>query len=90
MYNSIIFLDCTKPAVEEFPSDFLTAEQRENGGIILHFIIGKIFNHLVDIRIRVHTILILIINLNSTKWSIKIKFIFLFSDVPDIRIGKYM
>jgi len=32
--------DCTKPAVEEFPSDFLTAEQRENGGIILHFIIA--------------------------------------------------
>ena len=87
MYDSIIFLDCTKPAVEEFPSDFLTAEQRENGGIILHFIIGKIFNHLVDIRIRVY---ILIINLNSTKWSIKIKFIFLFSDVPDIRIGKYL
>ena len=87
MYDSSIFLDCTKPAVEEFPSDFLTAEQRENGGIILHFIIGKIFNHLVDIRIRVY---ILIINLNSTKWSIKIKFIFLFSDVPDIRIGKYM
>ena len=57
MYNSIIFLDCTKPAVEEFPSDFLTAEQRENGGIILHFIIGKIFNHLVDIRIRVYTII---------------------------------
>ena len=87
MYDSIIFLDCTKPAVEEFPSDFLTAEQRENGGIILHFIIGKIFNHLVDIRIRVY---ILIINLNSTKWFIKIKSIFLFSDVPDIRIGKYM
>ena len=84
MYNSIIFLDCTKPAVEEFPSDFLTAEQRENGGIILHFIIGKILNHLVDIRIRDY------INLNSTKWSIKIKFIFLYSDVPDIRIGKYM
>lgn len=32
--------DCTKPAVEEFPSDFLTAEQRENGGIILYFIIA--------------------------------------------------
>ena len=55
MCNSIIFLDCTKPAVEEFPSDFLTAEQRENGGIILHFIIGKILNHLVDIRIRDYT-----------------------------------
>ena len=32
--------DCTKPAVEEFPDDFLTAEQRKNGGIIIHFIIG--------------------------------------------------
>ena len=32
--------NCTKAAVEEFPSDFLTANQRQNGGIIIHFLIG--------------------------------------------------
>merc|ERR1712203_1111532 len=30
----------TKAAVEEFPDDFLTAEQRKNGGVIIHFIIA--------------------------------------------------
>ena len=42
VYVSFNFIDCTKPAVEEFPDDFLTAEQRKNGGVILHFIIGKV------------------------------------------------
>ena len=32
--------NCTKAAVEEFPSDFLNANQRQNGGIIIHFLIG--------------------------------------------------
>ena len=39
----ILFLDhsnCTKAAVEEFPADFLTPEQRKNGGIVHHFMIG--------------------------------------------------
>ena len=34
--------DCTKPAVDEFPADFFTAEQREKGGIIVHFLIGML------------------------------------------------
>ena len=40
--SRVIFSDCTKAAVEEFPDDFLTAEQRKNGGVIIHFIIGKV------------------------------------------------
>ena len=32
--------ECTPAAVEEFPPDLFTAEQREKGGIIVHFLIG--------------------------------------------------
>jgi len=38
--HSVNGTDCTKAAVEEFPDDFLTAEQRKNGGVIIHFIIA--------------------------------------------------
>ena len=33
-------VNCTKAAVEEFPADFLTPKQRQNGGVIIHFLIG--------------------------------------------------
>ena len=33
-------IDCIHPSVEEFPKDFLTPEERERGGIIVHLLIG--------------------------------------------------
>lgn len=30
---------CRTPAIDEFPHDFLTLEQKRNGGIILHIVI---------------------------------------------------
>ena len=33
-------MDCIHPSVEEFPKDFLTPEERERGGIIVHLLIG--------------------------------------------------
>jgi hypothetical protein len=32
--------DCNRPAVEEFPSDFMKSEQRERGGVLVHFLIA--------------------------------------------------
>ncbi|CAG0879004.1 unnamed protein product [Darwinula stevensoni] len=32
--------NCTPPAIEEFPPDFLSPSQRSRGGIIIHFLIG--------------------------------------------------
>ena len=38
--NEILFLDCTEPAILEFPKDFLSEEVRNNGGIIIHVILA--------------------------------------------------
>ena len=32
--------NCSKPAIEEFPGDFFTPEQRNKGGIVVHIIIA--------------------------------------------------
>lgn len=31
--------DCVRPSIEHFPGDFMTQEQRQQGGVVLHFII---------------------------------------------------
>ncbi|CAN8021533.1 unnamed protein product, partial [Ixodes persulcatus] len=31
--------DCVPPSIEHFPGDFMTQEQRQQGGVVLHFII---------------------------------------------------
>ncbi|CAG0899627.1 unnamed protein product [Darwinula stevensoni] len=32
--------NCTPPAIEEFPGDFLSPSQRNRGGVVIHFLIG--------------------------------------------------
>lgn len=32
--------NCTKAAIEEFPRDFLSPEQRQKGGIVIHILIA--------------------------------------------------
>jgi Ca2+/Na+ antiporter len=34
------FADCTHPAIDEFPQDFFTNEQRTKGGVIIHVLIA--------------------------------------------------
>ena len=34
------FSDCTHPAIDEFPQDFFTNEQRTKGGVIIHVLIA--------------------------------------------------
>ena len=34
------FTACNPPAIDEFPPDFFTQEQRTNGGIIVHILIA--------------------------------------------------
>lgn len=31
--------DCVRPSIEDFPGDFFTQEQRQQGGVVIHFII---------------------------------------------------
>ena len=38
--NEFLFLDCTEPAILEFPKDFLSEEVRNNGGIIIHILLA--------------------------------------------------
>ena len=34
------YINCTPAAIEEFPRDFFTAEQRSQGGVIVHILIA--------------------------------------------------
>ena len=36
----VYFADCTHPAIDEFPQDFFTNEQRTKGGVIIHVLIA--------------------------------------------------
>ena len=32
--------NCTKRSVEEFPEDFMSRKERENGGVIIHILLS--------------------------------------------------
>ena len=39
-YFDLLFLDCTEPAIKEFPPDFMSEEVRNQGGVIVHVLLA--------------------------------------------------